>query len=115
MAAFYNLKSKSGGTGEFRCTMISKTNETYIPSDRRNIERFLSDSQVNVDEQTRIIEKNRKKFASTSKKSSGSSTPKTKPKVYTSKSIPTVGSIVAFDAPPINEDNVGHRMLAAMG
>ena len=123
LAAAYNLKSKSTGGGGSRCTVVTKTPTTYIPSDRRYISRFLSDIQTNMDEQNRIIGKNRskgfqkgkKKFINSSKKSNGTSTPKDKRGDSQFPAGPSHGTVVAFDAAPIGESNVGHRMLAAMG
>lgn len=78
-----------------------------------------------MDEQNRIIGKNRskgvqhqkgkKKFINSSKKNSGTSTPKEKRGDGQFPAGPSHGTVVAFDAAPINETNVGHRMLAAMG
>ena len=59
LAAVYNLKSQSFGTGVTRCTVVSKTPATSIPKDRRHIDRFLSDIQTNMNEQNRIIAKNK--------------------------------------------------------
>lgn len=110
IAAFYNLSSESVGSAESRCTIITKTKETKIPKDRRSIDRFLINNQASVDEQARIIEKKKNKPISNT---SGSSTPKAKLKPAGSQLTP--GTVVAFNAPPIDEDNVGHKMLAAMG
>lgn len=126
LAAAYNLKSKSTGGGGSRCTIVTKTTTTYIPSDRRYISRFLSDIQTNMDEQNRIIGKNRskgvplkgkKKIINKKNKSSGNSTPTPKEKRGDAQfpAGPSHGTVVAFDAAPIGESNVGHRMLAAMG
>ncbi|KAL0140511.1 hypothetical protein V8B55DRAFT_1507946 [Mucor lusitanicus] len=125
LAAVYNLKSKSTGGGGSRCTVVTKTPTTCIPNDRRYISRYLLDIQTNMDEQNRIIGKNRskgvqhqkgkKKFINSSKKNSGTSTPKEKRGDGQFPAGPSHGTVVAFDAAPINETNVGHRMLAAMG
>lgn len=124
LAAAYNLKSKSTGGGGSRCTIVTKTTTTYIPSDRRYISRFLTDIQTNMDEQNRIIGKNRskgiplkgkKKIINKKNKSVGSSTPKEKRGDSQFPAGPSHGTVVAFDAAPIGESNVGHRMLAAMG
>ncbi|KAK4510621.1 uncharacterized protein ATC70_005052 [Mucor velutinosus] len=128
LAAVYNLKSKSTGGGGSRCTIVTKTPTTCIPNDRRYISRYLLDIQTNMDEQNRIIGKNRskggpphqkgkKKFINSSKKnnSSGTSTPKQKRGDGQFPAGPSHGTVVAFDAAPIGESNVGHRMLAAMG
>lgn len=125
LAAAYNLKSKSAGTGGSRCTVVTKTTTTYMPKDRRFINRYLSDIQTNINEQNKIIGKNRskgtavqkgkKKFINSSKKSNGTSTPKERRGDAQFPAGPSHGTIVAHDAAPINETNVGHRMLAAMG
>lgn len=128
LAAVYNLKSKSTGGGGSRCTIVTKTPTTSIPNDRRYISRYLLDIQTNMDEQNRIIGKNRskggpphqkgkKKFINSSKKNNGSgtSTPKDKRGDAQFPAGPSHGTVVAFDAAPIGESNVGHRMLAAMG
>ncbi|GAN10311.1 conserved hypothetical protein [Mucor ambiguus] len=125
LAAVYNLKSKSTGGGGSRCTIVTKTPTTSIPNDRRYISRYLLDIQTNMDEQNRIIGKNRskgvprqkgkKKFINSSKANSGTATPKEKRGDGQFPVGPSHGTVVAFDAAPINESNVGHRMLAAMG
>jgi hypothetical protein len=125
LAAAYNLKSKSSGGGGSRCTVVTKTPTTYIPQDRRYISRFLSDIQTNINEQNKIIGKNRskgvvaqkdkKKFINSSKKSKVTSTPKEKRGDSQFPAGPSHGTIVAHNAAPINETNIGHRMLAAMG
>lgn len=124
LAAAYNLKSKSTGGGGSRCTIVTKTTTTYIPSDRRYISRFLTDIQTCMDEQNRIIVKNiskgiplkgKKKIINKKNKSVGSSTPKEKRGDSQFPAGPSHGTVVAFDAAPIGESNVGHRMLAAMG
>ncbi|KAI8335256.1 hypothetical protein EDC96DRAFT_548219 [Choanephora cucurbitarum] len=117
LAAVYNLKSQSFGTGATRCTVVSKTPATSIPRDRRHIDRFLSDIQTNMNEQNRIIAKNKsltdkkKKGKKTSKNQSGSGTPKQN----NPSPLLSHGTVVGSDAAPISESNVGHRMLAAMG
>ncbi|RCI04510.1 hypothetical protein CU098_004741 [Rhizopus stolonifer] len=118
LAAVYNLKSISVGAGNARCTVVSKTPMTSIPRDRRYINRFLSDIQNNMNEQNRIIGKNRMKEAKGKKKggsnkNSGSSTPREKR--GPSSTGPSHGTVVGSDAAPIGESNIGHRMLAAMG
>jgi hypothetical protein len=127
LAAAYNLKSKSAGTGGSRSTIVTKTTTTYIPNDRRYISRFLSDIQTNMDEQNRIIGKNRSKgtplkgkkkiinMKNKSNNSSSPSTPKDKRGDNQFPAGPSHGTVVAHDAAPIGESNVGHRMLAAMG
>ena len=122
LAAAYNLKSKSSGGGGSRCTVITKTPTTRIPTDRRYISRFLSDIQTNVDEQNRIIGKNRSKGVALkgkkkviNAKNKNSSNPKDKRGDNQFPAGPTHGTVVAHDAAPIAESNVGHRMLAAMG
>ncbi|KAI8639375.1 hypothetical protein BD408DRAFT_421506 [Parasitella parasitica] len=123
LAAAYNLKSKSAGGGGSRCTIVTKTPTTYIPDDRRYISRYLLDIQTNMGEQNRIIGKNnakgnqkgRKKIINGTKKNSDTSTSKHKRGDTQFPAGPSHGTIVAFDAAPISESNVGHRMLAAMG
>lgn len=127
LATAYNLKSRSVGAGGSRSTIVSKTTTTYIPNDRRYISQFLSDIQTNIDEQNRIIGKNRSKGAPLQQKgkkklinmknksNSGNSTPKDKRGDKQFPAGPSHGTVVAHDAAPIGESNVGHRMLAAMG
>jgi hypothetical protein len=124
LAAAYNLKSKSAGTGGSRSTIVTKTTTTYIPNDRRYISRFLTDIQTNMDEQNRIIGKSRskgiplkgkKKVINKKKDNRSNTTPKEKRGDSQFPTGPTHGTIVAHDAAPIGETNVGHRMLAAMG
>lgn len=134
LAAAYNLKSKSTGGGGSRSTIVSKTTTTYIPTDRRYISRFLSDIQTNMDEQNRIIGKNRskgtplkgkKKYINMKNKNTNtyndngrkppSSAPKDKRGDSQFPAGPSHGTVVAYGAAPIGETNVGHRMLAAMG
>ncbi|KAG2232245.1 hypothetical protein INT48_000895 [Thamnidium elegans] len=129
LAAAYNLKSKSSGGGGSRSTIVTKTTTTRIPTDRRYISRFLSDIQTNIDEQNRIIGKNRskgvpqkakKKYINMkTKKDNSYNAPSSNPKDRRGDSQfpagPSHGTIVAHNAAPIAETNVGHRMLAAMG
>lgn len=129
LSAAYNLKSKSTGGGGSRCTVITKTPTTYIPSDRRYISRFLTDIQTNIDEQNRIIGKNKskgtpqkgkKKYINMKNKkdnsnTSQSSNPKERRGDSQFPAGPSHGTVVASTAAPIAESNVGHRMLAAMG
>ncbi|CEP08929.1 hypothetical protein [Parasitella parasitica] len=120
LAAAYNLKSKSAGGGGSRCTVVTKTPRTNIPNDRRYISRYLLDIQSNMDEQNRIIGKNNAKGNQKGKKKNVGSTkisslPKDRRGDTQFPAGPSHGTIVAFDAAPISESNVGHRMLAAMG
>jgi hypothetical protein len=107
-----------------RYPVLSKTDRTYIPQDRRYIERFISEAQSTLDEQTSILRKHRV----SNNMSPGYPSSKSKPKRGAGKKSsssqnqsPSMGPstphgyVVASDALPISDQNIGHQMLAAMG
>ncbi|KAI8891298.1 hypothetical protein K501DRAFT_204914 [Backusella circina FSU 941] len=121
LAKVYNLASNSIGGGASRATIITKKPSTRIPNDRRTLDRYLMNVQTNLDDQFRIQQRKShppKRIGNYSKKSGGKNTPKsagTTNNNSQSSTIPRHGTIVGEGVAPINESNVGHRMLAAMG
>ncbi|KAI9287190.1 hypothetical protein BC943DRAFT_319211 [Umbelopsis sp. AD052] len=123
LATAYNLKSKSLGSGNSRYPVLSKTERTFIPNDRKYIERFIAEAQSTLDITSNILRKHRtpniansmppsksKRKTGQGKKEAGrnGSSPGDLPG-------PSHGHIVAGNAAPINDQNIGHQMLAAMG
>ncbi|CAO3581751.1 unnamed protein product [Absidia cylindrospora] len=118
LATAYHLKSKSVGSGKSRTPIITKTNKTSIPKNRRQLDRFIAQAQSNMEAQDNILRKHRLDSDISSMKG------KTKKGINSGKKsqagggdlgVSTHGSIVALNAAPITGSNVGHRMLAAMG
>ncbi|KAI8379339.1 uncharacterized protein BYT42DRAFT_568465 [Radiomyces spectabilis] len=127
LASAYNLKSSSIGTGVERSPVISKTERTFIPTDRRYINRFIQSAQDTLADQRRISEKtNAKSYLAFNndgrrgkngkKKDKSKSDAKKKKKDDTKAPAgPAHGTVVGAGVAPIDEGNRGHRMLAAMG
>lgn len=115
----YNLSSKGTGHREVRYIVVRKTSETCLPKNRSSIDRYIAQMQTNMDEHTKIAEKHvhhnnvntKKQQPKYSKKKEIKSKKADKKKP----NAPTHGAVVAHNAAPIGENNVGHRMLAAMG
>ncbi|KAG0172459.1 hypothetical protein DFQ28_005087 [Apophysomyces sp. BC1034] len=127
LARAYNLKSSSIGTGAHRTPILSKTDRTFMPTDRRYIDRFIEEAQTTINAKYNIA--SRKAFRpepvfAKGKKNNGpknsgpknsgprNSGPKNKNNTDTG---PVHGTVVGSGVAPIGESNVGHRMLAAMG
>ncbi|KAI8341840.1 hypothetical protein BC941DRAFT_414661 [Chlamydoabsidia padenii] len=108
LAVSYNLKSKSIGTGKTRTPIITKTDRTFIPTDRRYIDRFIRNSQSAMT--TPSTQKHRMTDTTRGKKAMDDGK-----KMNSDLGPSTHGTVVAHNAAPITESNVGHRMLAAMG
>ncbi|CAO3608261.1 unnamed protein product [Cunninghamella echinulata] len=146
LATVYNLKSHSVGTGTSRMPIVTKTDRTFLPQDRRYIERYIEEAQSSINAQDHILRKHRmdnnnqggrggrgrNNKNATSAPSSSKKKDKKKEKYQKSADnnnnnnknqndgTPSLGknshgTVVASNAAPINESNVGHRMLAAMG
>ncbi|ORZ26091.1 hypothetical protein BCR42DRAFT_19537 [Absidia repens] len=118
LATAYRLKSKSVGSGKSRAPIITKTDKTSIPKNRRQLDRFIAQAQNNMEAQDNILRKHRLDSVASSTKG------KSKKSINSGKKsqagggdlgVSTHGSIVALNAAPITGSNVGHRMLAAMG
>ncbi|CAO3659322.1 unnamed protein product [Umbelopsis vinacea] len=116
LATAYNLKSKSIGSGQSRSPVLSKTERTFIPTDRRYIERFISEAQSTLNATSSILSKHRmsnnRSPGYPKRKGAGKKESKGSPTVQ---SGPSHGYVVASDAAPISDQNRGHQMLAAMG
>lgn len=135
LATSYNLKSKSIGTGKtrynglgfsgywkcethhflsrIRTPIITKTDRTFIPTDRRYIDRFIRQSQTTMATESSALRKHRMTDSSTKGKKGSEGSNKKKDGGDPGPS--THGTVVASDAAPITDSNLGHRMLAAMG
>ncbi|KAI9489755.1 hypothetical protein BDB00DRAFT_875984 [Zychaea mexicana] len=120
LATAYKLKSHSFGTGAQRTPVLQKTRDTFLPADRRYIERFLDEAQSTIDAQSSILRKHRidngptyNKPNKKGKHHGGKKDKKSKP--MAANAGPSVNTVVGADVGPIGETNVGHRMLAAMG
>ncbi|KAI9019426.1 hypothetical protein CLU79DRAFT_758777 [Phycomyces nitens] len=120
LARAYNLKSTSLGSGENRSPTVTKTDRTFMPADRRYIERFISQAQQTVDATNALSIKQQAAIAkqkifgppTLSKKEKNK--PKKKEKEKENRKE-VQAKVVAADAAPISDANVGHRMLSAMG
>ncbi|KAI9307458.1 hypothetical protein BJ944DRAFT_228597 [Cunninghamella echinulata] len=137
LATAYNLKSHSVGSGKSRMPIVTKTDRTFLPQDRRYIERYIEEAQSSINAQDHILRKHRmdsnnqggrRRNNKNATPTSSSSKKKDKKKEKYQKSAdknqnndtPPLGknlhgTVVASNAAPIHESNVGHRMLAAMG
>lgn len=103
--------------------LLQKTTNTQLLDDRRSIERFLQEAQATIDARSSILRKNRqmdpepvgkgKKKGGKKGKQKGKKERQQDPDRPSSK--PAHNSVVGAGADPINESNIGHRMLAAMG
>ncbi|KAH8555556.1 hypothetical protein BGW37DRAFT_450035 [Umbelopsis sp. PMI_123] len=122
LATAYNLKSKSLGSGNSRYPVLSKTERTFIPNDRKYIERFIAEAQSTLDATSSILRKHRMSNNSdtvpTKSKRKGGAGKKEanrngSPAGFLSG--PSHGHVVAGNAAPISDQNIGHQMLAAMG
>jgi hypothetical protein len=108
--------------GSFRYPVLSKTERTFIPNDRKYIERFIAEAQSTLDITSNILRKHRmpnnaSPIPSKSKRKSGQGKKeagRNKPSPGTLPG-PSHGDIVAGNAAPISDQNIGHQMLAAMG
>ncbi|CAO3625174.1 unnamed protein product [Cunninghamella blakesleeana] len=142
LATAYNLKSHSTGSGTSRTPIVTKTDRTFLPPDRRYIERFIEEAQSTLNSQSNILSKHRmdnnnnnnnnhgrRRNNKSNNAFSSSSNKRDRKKDKGQKSFDknkqnnndnsfgksTHGTVVASDAAPIDENNVGHRLLAAMG
>jgi hypothetical protein len=99
-----------------RSPVLSKTERTFIPTDRRYIERFISEAQSTLNATSSILSKHRmsnnRSPGYPKRKGAGKKESKGSPTVQ---SGPSHGYVVASDAAPISDQNRGHQMLAAMG
>ncbi|KAI8583726.1 hypothetical protein K450DRAFT_222485 [Umbelopsis ramanniana AG] len=120
LATAYNLKSKSLGSGNSRYPVLSKTERTFIPNDRKYIERFIAEAQSTLDITSSILRKHRMPYIensipSKSKRKAGKKEAGRNGSSPSDLPGPSHGHIVAGNAAPINDQNIGHQMLAAMG
>lgn len=106
--------------------MVTKAANTCIPQDRRNIELFIHEAQSTITVQQNLTQKHRQaewggplkgKKAKPGKKSQQLESPagKKKAAAAAAKQDNGHGTVVAQNAAPITESNVGHRMMLAMG
>lgn len=103
-----------------RSPVLHKTDRTFIPKDRRYIERFLNDAAaIAFTEESISRKKVEGKKANKLPPSAGKKGKKGKDKKgrqdKSSSGMPSHGQVVGSNVAPISETNVGHRMLAAMG
>jgi hypothetical protein len=105
-----------------RYPVLSKTERTFIPNDRKYIERFIAEAQSTLDITSSILRKHRmpdnaNSIPSKSKRKSGQGRKETGRNGSSPADLPgpSHGHIVAGNAAPISDQNIGHQMLAAMG
>ncbi|KAI8065895.1 hypothetical protein BC940DRAFT_334413 [Gongronella butleri] len=115
LATAYGLKSRSIGTGPTRSPIVTKTERTFLPADRRYIDRFLSEAQSTLDSQYGKLRSYHERDTN-----APPGLPKRKSKKDKNRRVqgdPSAqhGAIVGSNAAPIDQTNVGHRLLAAMG
>ncbi|ORZ20296.1 hypothetical protein BCR42DRAFT_408429 [Absidia repens] len=140
LSTAYNLKSSSVGTGKIRTPIITKTERTFIPQDRRYIDRFIVEAQSTITAQNNIARKHQMPTPSSRNSSSIGGGGQSKGKKGKSrkdrdqKQQPSLGkkksnagtgtgdlgpsshgTVVASNAAPITGSNVGHRLLTSMG
>ncbi|CDH48463.1 hypothetical protein RO3G_12101 [Lichtheimia corymbifera JMRC:FSU:9682] len=122
LASAYNIKTESYGTGAQRMPLLQKTTNTQLLDDRRSIERFLQEAQATIDARSSILRKNRQmdpepvgKGKKKGKKGKQRNKKEKQQDTDRPSSKPAHNSVVGAGADPINESNIGHRMLAAMG
>ncbi|KAI9321350.1 hypothetical protein BX666DRAFT_1901340 [Dichotomocladium elegans] len=114
IALAYKLKTHSIGSGAQRMPILQKTRNTFLPTDRRYIERFLQQAQSTIDAQSSVLRKHRIDYDLTGKNKKDKKGKK-KSRDTSSLRKPEHNSIVGSGARPLDESNVGHRMLSAMG
>jgi hypothetical protein len=104
--------------------VVTKTANTCIPQDRRNIELFIHEAQSTITVQQNLAQKHHQaeprghgkgKKANPGKKPVGQDASTSKKKGAAAKQDKEHGTVVASNAAPIAESNVGHRMMLAMG
>ncbi|KAG1177874.1 hypothetical protein G6F70_008124 [Rhizopus microsporus] len=119
LAQAYNLLSEGTGKGADRYIVIRKTSETEIPENRRSIELYIEELQQTIDVVTSRQRKHNEPSELPKEKSRNKRSSKGKPKKSGNNkkqtTMPAPGTVVGDDVAPISQDNVGHRMLAAMG
>jgi hypothetical protein len=109
-----------------RPLVVTRTVNTCIPQDRRNIELFIHEAQSTITVQQNLAQKHHQtesrghgkgKKEKPGKKQVGQDAPTSKKKGTTvaAKQDKEHGTVVASNAAPIAESNVGHRMMLAMG
>ncbi|CEG79671.1 hypothetical protein RMATCC62417_14111 [Rhizopus microsporus] len=119
LAQAYNLLSEGTGKGADRYIVIRKTSETEIPENRSSIELYIEELQQTID----VVTSRQRKHNEPSELSKEKNRNKKNSKGKTKKpgnnkkqtTMPAPGTVVGDDVAPISQDNVGHRMLAAMG
>ena len=103
LAHMYGLQSKSNGKGVERHCVLVKCQNTRLPRDIKRLDRFLDSAQKAA------------KWAFINPKGEKDKK-KTKPKLATPAAARvTPGTIVGAEAAPIEEDNVGNKMLRKLG
>ncbi|KAF7728483.1 hypothetical protein EC973_006036 [Apophysomyces ossiformis] len=122
LARAYNLDSSSIGHGAHRTPTLTKTDRTFMPTDRRYIDRFIEEAQMTIDLKYKMASRKAlrpeplpkgKKFNLPKHSGPKKGGPKSnKGAVDTG---PAHGTVVGSGVAPIGESNVGHRMLAALG
>ncbi|CAO3592415.1 unnamed protein product [Absidia cylindrospora] len=138
LSTAYNLKSSSIGTGKIRTPIVTKTERTFIPQDRRYIDRFIVEAQSTITAQNNIARKHQIPVPSSRNSISGGGHSngkkgksrkdrdrKQQPSLGKKKSNTGTGTgdlgpsshgtVVASNAAPITGSNVGHRLLTSMG
>jgi hypothetical protein len=103
LAHVYGLQSKSNGKGVERHCVLVKCENTRLPRDLKRLDRFLDSAQKAA------------KWAFANPKNEKDKK-KSKPKIATPAAARvTPGTIVGAEAAPIEEDNVGNKMLRKLG
>jgi hypothetical protein len=116
LSEYYNLYSKGTGHREIRHIVVRKTPETYLPTNRSSIDRYISEMQFSMDEHARITQKQLTLHTKGARQPKNNKKKEKDKKASKKKvNVATHGSIVGQNVAPIGVDNIGHRMLAAMG
>lgn len=115
LSEYYNLYSKGTGHREIRHIVVRKTPETYLPANRSAIDRYISEMQTSMDEHTRITQKQLTLHTKGARQPKNNKKKEKDKKATKKKGMATHGTIVGQNVAPIGDDNIGHRMLAAMG
>jgi len=114
LAHMFGLKSKSQGQGRDRHCVLFKTEHSGIPRNVKQVRMFLDRAEKSVTWMDKTVTRG-KKFT---KASVPTDVRKNRDRAGKSDGLatkPVAGSVIGKDAKPINEDNVGNKLLQKMG
>lgn len=109
LAHMYKLNTRNDGIGIDRHCVLIRTGNASVPSDFKRLDRFLEKAQRSVDFFLQGPKKDRSKKTLEPGKSSKSSKGRALSMSMAS------GTAIGEDARPIEDNNVGNRMLRKLG